>query len=179
MLETILITIVVVLVALGLYAATRPNHFRMERSTVIDAPPERIFPLIADFHKWRLWSPWEKLDPDLKRTFEGAAHGVGAIYAYEGNSKVGSGRMEITDATPFSRIVAKLDFIKPMEAHNFADWTLSPQGTGTRVTWAMHGPQNFMMKLMGVIFSMDKLVGRQFEEGLANLKRAAESGEGQ
>ncbi|GLQ57525.1 polyketide cyclase [Devosia nitrariae] len=175
--ETIVIIVILAVVAVAIYAASKPNRFRMERSIVIDATAERVFPLIADFHKWPQWSPWESLDPELKRTYSGAAHGVGAIYAYEGNSKVGSGRMEITETVIPSRVVAKLDFIKPFEAHNFAEWTLTPDGKGTRVTWAMHGPQNFLFKLMGLVFNMDKTVGADFERGLTNLKQIAESGE--
>jgi uncharacterized protein YndB with AHSA1/START domain len=174
--ETIFIVVVLLIIAVGIYAATRPNRFRLERSMMIDAPPETIFPLIADFQQWPQWSPWEGLDPDLRRTYSGAAHGVGAIYEYEGNNKVGAGRMEIVEATPYSRVTAKLDFLKPIVAHNIAEWTLAPEGRGgrTKVTWAMHGPQNFVSKLMGLFMSVDRMVGGQFEKGLANLKRVAE-----
>jgi len=138
MLKKILIALVVVIVALLAFAATRPDTFSVVRATTIKAPPEKIYPLIADFHGWSAWSPWEKLDPAMKRTFEGPASGKGAIYAWEGDSKVGAGRMEITDATPASKVVIKLDFLKPIEGHNTTEFALAPAGDGTRVTWDMH-----------------------------------------
>ena len=148
--------------------------FRLERSAAIQAPPEAIFPLVDDFRRWTQWSPWEKLDADLKRTYSGAPSGLGAVYAWEGR-KSGSGRMEITALEPAARIVIKLDFIKPFTAHNTAEFSFVREGDGARVTWAMTGPVTFMSKIMGLFFSTEKLVGPQFEEGLANLKRAAET----
>ena len=164
------------LIAIGgllAFAATRPNHFRLERSTVIAAPPETIRPLIADFRAWRDWSPWEGKDPAMKRTLSGAEAGVGAVYGWEGNGQVGTGRMEIVDDAP-RRVAIKLDFLKPFEAHNLAEFTLAPEAAGTRVTWAMSGPQPFVAKLMSLVFSMERMVGPDFEAGLANLKRRAE-----
>ncbi len=155
------------------YAATRPDHFRLERSTVIAAPPETIRPLIADFRAWRDWSPWEGKDPSMKRTLSGAEAGVGAVYGWEGNGQVGTGRMEIVEDAP-RRVAIKLDFLKPFEAHNLAEFTLAPEAAGTRVTWAMSGPQPFVAKLMSLVFSMERMVGPDFEAGLANLKRRAE-----
>jgi carbon monoxide dehydrogenase subunit G len=166
--------VLVVIAALLLYAATRPDSFRVERSTSILATPDKVFAFVNDFHQWSVWSPWEKLDPNLKRTHGGATSGKTATYAWEGNNKVGQGRMEIVDTAPPGRIVIKLDFLKPFEAHNTAEFTFLPEGSGTRVNWAMHGPANFMTKLMGVFMSMDKMVGKDFETGLANLKAAAE-----
>jgi uncharacterized protein YndB with AHSA1/START domain len=172
---TIAVIVIVLLAALLAYAATRPDTFRTSRSAVIDAPPERIFPLIDDFARWREWSPWERLDPDLRRTYSGPASGRGAGYAWEGSKKVGQGSMEITTSTPPSRLVVRLDFIKPFEAHNVAEFTLEPEGAGTRVVWAMHGPRPFIMKMMGVFMNMDEMVGKDFSAGLANLKSLAET----
>lgn len=174
MLATIAIVVVVVIAGVLGYAATRPDSFRLERSAVIKAPPEKVFALISDFHAWVSWSPWEKLDPDLMRTYGGAASGKGAVYAWEGNGKAGSGRMEIIDAPAPSRITIRLDFIKPFEAHNTAEFSLQAQGDATTLTWAMYGPQPFIAKLMSLFFSMDKMVGKDFEAGLANLKALAE-----
>lgn len=174
MFKTIAIVLVVIVAALLLYAATRPDSFRVERSTTIKAAPDKVFAFVNDFHQWSVWSPWEKLDPNLKRTHGGAASGRTATYAWEGNNKVGQGRMEIVESAPPGKIVIKLDFLKPFEAHNTAEFTFAPQGGETRVNWAMHGPANFMTKLMGVFMSMDKMVGKDFEAGLANLKAAAE-----
>jgi uncharacterized protein YndB with AHSA1/START domain len=175
MLTTILIAVAVLLAGLLIYAATRPDSFRIERSASIKAPPEKIFALINDLHRWTSWSPWEKIDPALKRTYSGPQSGKGAAYAWEGNSKVGSGRMEITDAAPSSNVVIKLDFFKPFEAHNTAEFTLAPGTQGTTVTWAMFGPSPFVSKLMGIFCNMDRMVGAQFEQGLANLKANSET----
>jgi len=174
MLKKLALVLVVVVAALLAYAATRPDSFRVQRVTSIKAPPDRIFPLLADFHRWSAWSPWEKLDPAMKRTFSGAESGVGAVYAWEGNGKVGAGRMEILEATPASRVAIKLDFLQPMEGHNVAEFTLEPKGELTTVTWDMHGPSPFVAKLMGVFVSMDSMVGKDFETGLATLKAVAE-----
>jgi uncharacterized protein YndB with AHSA1/START domain len=157
-------------------AARKPATFRIARSTRIAAPPERIFELIEDFRAWSAWSPWERMDPDLKRTHSGAPRGRGAVYAWKGNRKVGQGRMEIVDAPASSRATIRLDFLKPFEAHNTAEFTLVPQGDATEVTWAMTGPNVFMGKVMGVFVDMDRMIGRDFERGLANLKAVAEGG---
>jgi hypothetical protein len=172
---TVIGVIVIVLALLVIVASFKPDTFRMERSTVINAAADKVFPLINDFHRWPAWSPWEKMDPNLKRAYSGASEGQGAVYAWEGNKKVGEGRMEITSATAPSNVIIKLDFLKPFEAHNTAEFTMAPEGTGqTRVTWAMHGPQPFMFKVMSIFFNMDKTVGKDFESGLANMKAAAE-----
>ncbi|HEX4964043.1 MAG TPA: SRPBCC family protein [Thermoanaerobaculia bacterium] len=173
MVKIILIVIVVLIVALLAYAATRPNSFRIQRTKIVKASPEKIVPLIADFHSWGSWSPWEKVDPSMKRTFSGAASGKGAVYAWEGNGKAGSGRMEIKESSP-SKVTIQLDFIKPFEAHNTAEFTLEPVGDGTNVTWAMYGPSPFIAKVMGIFFNMDRVVGKDFETGLENLKAVAE-----
>jgi uncharacterized protein YndB with AHSA1/START domain len=133
MLSTILIIVAVVVVAILGFAATKPDHFRVQRATSIKAPPERIFPLINDYHRWSAWSPYEKKDPAMKRNFSGSAAGKGAVYEWDGDKNVGKGRMEITDSTPSSRIAIKLDFEKPFEAHNVAEFTLQPNGDSTKV----------------------------------------------
>ena len=174
MIKTIIIVLVAVVAAILIFAATKPDSFRVERSTTIKAPPEKIFALINDFHKWGGWSPWEKLDPAMQRTFTGAPEGKGAAYAWNGSGKVGAGRMEIMESAPPSKILIKLDFIKPFEGHNTAEYTLTPKADSTDVTWAMHGPTPFISKLVQVFFSMDSMIGKDFEAGLANLKAIAE-----
>lgn len=172
-----LIIVAIVLVLLGAllgFAAAKPNTFHVQRSASIQAPPEKIFPFIDDFHSWGAWSPWEEIDPGMKRSYSGAASGKGCVYEWEGNAKVGKGRMEITETVPASKITMKLDFLKPMEGHNIAEFTLEPRGSSTDVTWAMHGPSRFMAKVIHTLISVDKMVGKEFERGLANLKAAAE-----
>ncbi|EYF00813.1 SRPBCC family protein [Chondromyces apiculatus] len=174
MAKKIAIVVAVLLAAFLIFAATRPDTFHVERTTSIHAPPEKIYPLIADFHGWKSWSPYESLDPSLKQTYSGAESGKGAVYAWEGNDDVGQGRMEITDATPLSKIVIKLNFIKPFEAENTAEFTLEPKGSTTNVTWAMHGPNSFISKIMCIFVSMDSFIGKDFEKGLAAMKTVAE-----
>ncbi|MGZ8829688.1 MAG: SRPBCC family protein [Thermoanaerobaculia bacterium] len=170
-----IVTVVIVLVAaLLIFAATKPDTLRVERTASIKAPPEKIFPLINDFHNWSSWSPWEKRDPAMKRTYSGAAVGKGAVYEWDGNNQVGKGRMEITDTTAPSRITIKLDFMEPLEGHDIAEYTLEPQGDSTKVTWVMHGPNRFIGKVISVFISMDKMIGKDFETGLASLKTIAE-----
>ena len=174
MFKKIVIVAVVLIDALLLYAWTRPDSFRVERSVSIQAPPDKVFGLLADFRQWAHWSPWEKRDPALKRTHDGAPSGKGAIYAWEGNSDVGAGRMKIEEASAPRLLVIRLDFSKPFEASNTAEFVLLPQGGATKVTWAMHGPSPFLSKLIQVFVSMDRMVGQDFEAGLANLKTLAE-----
>ena len=173
MIKIIALVVLAAVVALLAYASTRPDSFRVERRIHIQAPADKVARLIADFNQWSKWSPWEKLDPDMKRTRSGAPSGPGAVYAWEGNSKVGAGRMEIMQAKA-ELVVVKLDFLKPFEAHNTAEFTLQANGDQTQVTWAMFGPSPFISKLMGIFFSMDGMIGKDFEAGLANLKQAAE-----
>jgi Polyketide cyclase / dehydrase and lipid transport len=181
MVETIAIiavVIVVLVVAALAYAATKPATFHVQRSTSIKAPPEKILPLVNDLHSHGAWSPWEKKDPAMKRTYSGAASGKGAVYEWDGNKNIGKGRMEITDASP-SKVVFKMDFLKPFEAHNTAEITMTPQGesanASTNVTWAIYGPNLFLGKVMGLVCNMDKMIGREFETGLANLKTLSET----
>ncbi len=174
MLRTIGVIVIVFLATLLVLAAARPDTFRVQRAASIKAPPERIFALINDFHSWRAWSPYEQKDPAMKRTHSGAARGKGAAYEWQGNREIGHGRMEITDATSPSRLTIKLDFVKPFEAHNIVEFTLEPKGDETSVTWALHGASPYFAKLLGLFFDMDRMVGADFEQGLANLKAVAE-----
>jgi uncharacterized protein YndB with AHSA1/START domain len=167
--------IVLAVVAVLILAATKPDTFRIQREATIPAPPERVYPLINDFHGWRSWSPWEKMDPDMKRTYGGPEAGPGAVYEWDGNKNVGQGRMEIKESVPPSRVLVQLDFIKPFAAHNTAEFTLDRRGETTHVTWAMTGRQPFMFKVMKVFIDMDRIVGKDFETGLANLKAQAEA----
>lgn len=174
----IAVAIVVVVAGILIYAATRPDTFSVQRTETVKAPPEKVFALINDLRSWSLWSPYEKKDPAMKRTFSGAASGKGAIYEWDGDKNVGKGRMEITEATPPSKILIKLDFISPFEAHNTAEFTMEPAkgpgGDSTVVTWAMYGPAAFMTKLIGIFMNMDTMIGNDFAAGLASLKAAAE-----
>ena len=173
MLKKIVLLLVVLVAAVLLFAATRPNSFSVERRVVIQAPPEKIQPLIADFHRWAEWSPWEKLDPAMKRSFGGPPSGVGATYGWQGNKDVGSGHMEVKAAAP-DKVSIQLDFIEPFEGHNTTDFLFAPKDGGTEVRWVMSGPSPFVTKLMGVFVSMDSMIGKDFEKGLAQLKVAAE-----
>ncbi len=178
MVKTIAVAIaglfVVALAGLLVVAATRPDSFRVQRTQSVKATPEKVFAIVNDLPGWRAWSPYEAKDPAMRRTYGGPASGVGAVYAWEGNNEVGQGRMEIVQATLSSRIVIKLDFLKPFEAHNTAEFLFEPKGDATDVTWAIYGPSPFVSKVMGVIFDMDKMIGGDFEVGLAKLKAMAE-----
>ena len=170
------LSVVVIALAIVLaIAASRPDRFRIERSAVIAASPESIFALLEDFHRWRAWSPYEERDPAMRRDYSGASRGEGAVYAWDGNRQIGTGRMEIVEAEPTSRIAIKLDFFKPFKASNTAEFTLEPINAGTRVTWAMHGHSPFMSRLMSLVIDMDRMVGKDFEMGLEKLKAAARS----
>jgi uncharacterized protein YndB with AHSA1/START domain len=171
----VLLVLAVPVVVVLVLAANKPDTFRVERVTSINAPPDRIFPFINDFHKWGAWSPYEKKDPEMKRTYGGTDSGKGAVYAWAGDKNVGHGRMEIVDSAPPSKIVLKLDFVKPFEAHNTVEFTLNPDGDSTVVRWAMHGPAPYMAKIVHLFFDMDSMVGTDFESGLANLKTLAEA----
>ena len=151
------------------------STFRVERTTVIAAPAGRIHPHINDFHQWTNWSPWEGIDPSLQRSYSGPPSGAGAKYAWKGNRKVGQGSMEITNSTP-SEVDLELHFLKPIKAQNQTVFALTPEGSSTKVTWSMTGKKTFLSKIMGVFFPMDKLVGKDFERGLAQLKVVSERG---
>jgi uncharacterized protein YndB with AHSA1/START domain len=178
MFEILAIVVIVLALALAIVlilAATKPNTFSVRRATTVRAAPEKIFALINDFHQWGTWSPYETRDLAMKRSFGGAANGVGAVYGWDGNKNVGAGRMEILDASAPAKVVIKLDFVRPFEGHNTAEFTMLPQGDATNVTWVMHGPASFMSKLMQVFMNLDRMIGKDFEIGLANLKRLTEN----
>ena len=174
MITYIVIVLVLVVAGVLVYAALQPDDFRLQRSTTVNAPPERIYPHLMDFRKWDAWSPWEKKDPAMKRTFSGEASGVGAAYAWEGDKNVGTGKMTILEATAPRKVVIKLEFLKPFAATNTAEFTMQPDHGSTTVTWAMYGKSNFLSKVMCTFMSMDKMVGPDFEAGLASLKAVAE-----
>ena len=164
------LALAVLIVGLLAYASTKPNVFRIERSISIHSPPQPIFAILSDFHQSESWSPWEKMDLTMQKSHSGSARGVGAIYEWDGNNKVGQGRQEILEATSPSKVLIQLDFFRPFKARNTAEFTLTPQGHATQVTWAMFGPQPFMGKVMCLFMNMDQMVGKDFETGLANLK---------
>ncbi|NUM78368.1 SRPBCC domain-containing protein [candidate division KSB1 bacterium] len=176
MFKKILIGLAVIIVALLGYAATKPDTFRVERSASIKAAPETIFAHLNDFRSWGNWSPWEKLDPAMQRTFSGAAVGTGAVYEWKGNSEVGAGRMEILESSPSSKLNIKLNFTEPFEAQSTSEFSLTPEGDATKITWVMQGPNQFIGKVMSIFVNMDTHVGKDFETGLANLKTLAEAG---
>ena len=172
---TILLIIIAIVVVLAIFVSTRPSTFRISRSATIAAPPETVFPHVNDLHKWEAWSPWAKLDPDCKMTFEGPAAGNGAAYSWSGNNKVGAGHMLITESRPSELILMKLDFLKPFKATNTTEFTLKPIGSETMVTWTMSGTNNFMVKAVGLFMNCDKMIGGQFEKGLADMKALVEA----
>lgn len=175
MIKTILLLVAVAILAVCVFATTRPDTFSVTRTVDIDAPAERVFTFLDDFHQWGAWSPWEKLDPGMQRTFRGPQSGAGAIYEWTGNSKVGSGRMEILESHGPGDLRIKLDFLKPFEAHNSTEFTLQPENGRTHVVWMMRGPMPYVSKVISVFVSMDGMIGDDFQRGLANLKTAAES----
>lgn len=177
MLKTIAVIGVVVLVVIAgilIYAATKPDTFRVQRTVSIKAPPDKIFPLINDFKAWTAWSPYEKKDPAMKRSYGAVTAGKGATYGWEGDSNVGQGSMEIVEASSPNKVVIKLDFLKPFEAHNTGEFILEPKGDTTSVTWAIYGPSPYMSKVIGTFINLDNMIGKDFEQGLADLKAAAE-----
>lgn len=178
MLKKILIALVVILIVFVIVVATRPADFRITRSASIAASPEAVFAQVNDFHKWDAWSPWAKLDPAMKQTHEGAAAGVGAIYSWDGNKEVGAGRMTITESRTNEAILIKLEFFKPFAAVNDTEFTFKSadaNGNQTAVTWTMSGKNNFISKAFCMFMNMDKMVGGDFEKGLASLKTLVEA----
>jgi hypothetical protein len=160
---------------LVIVVATRPAHFSITRTTTIAAPDSVIFAQVNDFHRWDGWSPWARLDPAMKTTYSGAPAGAGAVYEWAGDGKVGEGRMTILESKPSSLVRINLEFLKPFAATNLTDFTFTPDGSGTKVTWTMSGENNFMTKAVGLMMNMDKTVGGDFEKGLSQLKTVAES----
>jgi len=171
----ILLVIAAVIVLLVAVVATRPSDFRVTRSTAISAPPAVVFAQVNDFHNWDGWSPWARMDPEMKATYAGPAAGTGAVYSWVGNNKVGEGRMTIMESHPSDLVRIKLELIKPFAATNTAEFTFQPQGNQTTVTWNMTGKKNFMTKAMGLVMNMDKMIGGQFDQGLAQMKSVAET----
>jgi uncharacterized protein YndB with AHSA1/START domain len=167
--------IVLVVGVLALIVAMQPSEFRIERTTTIAAPAPAVFAQVNDFHNWQAWSPWATLDPAAKSSFEGAPAGQGAMFAWAGNSKVGEGRMTITESRPSELVRIKLEFVKPFAATNTAEFTFKPAGDRTAVTWRMFGHHNFLSRAVFLFVNMDKALGSEFEEGLASMKSAAEA----
>jgi hypothetical protein len=171
---TIAVLVAVPVLALLAFAATRPDIFHVRRSTSIKAQPEKIFPLINDLHAFNTWNPFEKKDPNVKGTYSGPSSGKGARYGWDGNKDIGKGTIQIVESAPSSKVTMQLNFIKPFEAHNLVEFTLEPGGDSTHVTWAMQGPLPFMAKIIHLFINMDRMVGKDFEAGLAYLKTIAE-----
>lgn len=175
MLKLILLGLAAIIVIFLIVAAMQPADFRITRSATIAAPPSAVFEQINDFHKWNDWSPWARLDPNAKNSFEGPPAGVGAGFSWAGNNKVGEGRMTITESKPGELVRMRLAFLKPFAATNVAEFTLKPEGNQTAVTWSMSGTNGFVGKCVGLIMNCDKMVGGQFEKGFANLKAIVEA----
>jgi uncharacterized protein YndB with AHSA1/START domain len=174
MLKKSLLVLAVALVALVVFVATRPDTFRVERSVFVAASPERLFGEVADFHRWDAWSPWAKLDPGMKTTFDGSPGAVGSKYAWTGNGKVGEGRMTVVELRPPRQVVIRLEFLKPFEATNQTVFDFADEQGGTRVAWIMTGPMTFVSKAMCLVKDMDAMIGPDFEKGLTALKGVAE-----
>jgi hypothetical protein len=170
----ILTALVAIIALLVLFIAARPSEFRTTRSAKIAAPPSAVFAQVNDLRRWDAWSPWARLDPDCKNTYAGPPAGKGAKFHWAGNSQVGEGRMEIIESRPSDLVRLRLDFLKPFKATNTAEFTFKPDGGQTNVTWSMFGTNNFMFKAMGLFMNCDKMVGGQFEQGLANMKSEVE-----
>jgi hypothetical protein len=171
-----LLAVAVILVVLVVVIISRPEDFSITRSTTMSAAPQTVFPQVNDLHNWPGWSPWAKLDPNMKMTFTGPEAGAGASYTWSGNGKVGEGRMTIMESRANELVKIKLEFMKPFTATNASEFTFQPQGSQTNVTWSMTGKRNFMMKGMSLVMNMDKMLGGQFEQGLAQMKAIAEAG---
>jgi hypothetical protein len=171
----IVIVMLVLIVAALVYIATRPDDYRVERSARISAPPDVVFSIINDLGKWSRWSPYDKRDPNMKKTFEGTSSGPGATYTWNGNSDVGEGRLTIMESKPGQLVSMKLEFFRPFKATNQVNFTLAPADGGTRVSWIMDGQNNFVTKAMSIVMNMDKMVGNDFEQGLANLDTVAQA----
>jgi uncharacterized protein YndB with AHSA1/START domain len=181
MLKIILLIVAVVIGVFLVVAMVQPDEFRVTRSTTIAAPAPNVFALVNELHNWEKWNPWQKVDPAMKVTFSGPPAGVGAGYEWVGNKDVGEGRLGIIESRPSDLVRLKLEFLKPFAATNTAEFTFKPEGNGTAnnktvVTWSMFGNKNFISKVMGLVMNMDKMVGGQFEKGLADMKATAEAG---
>lgn len=173
MLKTIALVAAIALGVLLVVAATRPDNFRVQRTATIKAPPDKLYPLINDMRVFNTWNPYNLKDPNIQGEYQGPPAGPGAVYRFAGNKDVGKGSIAIVDTAP-TRVTMKLDMIEPFEGHNIVEFTLAPKGDATDVTWAMHGPSPFMARLVGLFMDMDTMIGRDFEDGLTNLKARAE-----
>jgi Polyketide cyclase / dehydrase and lipid transport len=171
----ILIAVAIIVVVFVVIVALQPSEFKVVRSATISAPAPALFAQVNDFHKWEAWNPWGKLDPTMKQAYEGAPAGTGAIYTWSGNNEVGEGRMTITESRPSDLIRIKLEFFKPFAATNTAEFTFKPEGNQTAVTWSMTGNNNFMAKAVHLFMNMDKMVGGQFDKGLAQMGSVVEA----
>lgn len=174
MIKTISLVVVVALAALLLFAATRPDTFKVQRTTSIKAPPEKLFPLINDLHQFNTWNPYNKKDPAMQGSYRGPASGPGAGFDFQGNKDVGKGSIQIVASAAPAKVTMKLDMLEPFEGHNTVEFSLAARGETTEVTWAMHGPSPYIGKLIGIFFNMDRMIGGDFEAGLADLKARAE-----
>jgi hypothetical protein len=170
----ILIAVAVLIIGLVVIVAIQPADFRVVRTGMMSASQADVFAQVNDFSKWEAWSPWAKIDPAMKQTYEGAPAGTGAVYTWNGNGQVGEGRMTITESRPSDLIRIKLEFFRPFAGTNEVEFTFQPKGNQTHVTWDMAGKRNFIVKAMGLFMSMDKMIGGQFEKGLAQMKSVAE-----
>ena len=175
MIKKIVLALAAIVVVFVVIVALQPSEFRVTRSATIAAPPPAVFAQVNDFHKWDAWSPWAKLDPNMKKTHEGAPAGTGAIYSWSGNDQVGEGRMTLTESRPSELIRIKLEFMKPFAATNTTEFTFKPEGDQTMVTWSMFGTNDFIAKAFGLFMNMDKMVGGDFEKGLAQMKSVVET----
>jgi uncharacterized protein YndB with AHSA1/START domain len=175
MLMKILIALAVIVVVLVIVVATRPSEFRVARTATIAAPAPAVFAQVNDFHKWEAWNPWGKVDPAMKQTYEGAPAGIGAIDTWAGNHEVGEGRMTLTESRPSDLIRIRLEFLKPFKATSTAEFTFKPEGDRTAVTWSMVGHNNFMAKAVHLFMNMDRMIGGQFEKGLAQMRSVVEA----
>ncbi len=170
-----LMTLAILLALFASFVALQPADFRITRSTVVDAPPQAVFELVNDLHRWEAWSPWAKLDPAAVKSYEGPPAGLGAASTWSGNDEIGEGRMMITQSRPFELVQLSLEFKRPMQATDAAELVFTPEGAHTRITWSMYGKRNFVAKAFGLFMNVDKMVGGQFETGLRQLKTLAES----
>jgi len=175
MLKKILIAIAAIVVVFVVVVAIQPSEFRIVRSATISAPAPAVFAQVNDFHNWEAWSPWAKVDPAMKQAYEGPPAGTGAIYTWAGNDQVGEGRMTLTESRPSDLIRIKLEFLKPFAATNTAEFTFKPEGNQTVVTWSMAGENNFVAKAVHLFMNMDKMVGGDFEKGLARMRAVVEA----
>ncbi len=175
LLKKILIALIVIVGIFVAVVALQPSEYRVSRSATLSAPVSAVFAQVNDFHSWETWSPWAKLDPAAKTTYEGPSSGTGAIFRWVGNSDVGEGNMTITESRPSDLIKIRLEFIKPFPGVSTTEFTFKPEGGGTAVTWTMSGTNNFIGKAMCLFMNMDKMVGGDFEKGLANMKSVVEA----